>query len=61
MAYHSAMDRTVYHTCLNCTVGNNIEVENQLSGVPAKSRLCEQCRQLQDENKGQPGIPTPAR
>jgi len=61
MAYYSKLDTTVYHTCRNCTVGNNIESHNLANGQPAGARLCRDCQQLQSDGNCTPGTPTPAR
>ncbi len=64
MAYYTSKirkDRAVYHVCKSCTVGNNIEKEYLVVGVPTGARLCEVCRELQLKRRCAPGVPTPAR
>jgi len=62
MAYWSAVKTDVYHTCRNCTVGNNIEARNLRTGTPpAGSSKCKDCRDLERAGKCTPGVPTPAR
>ena len=51
MAYHSAKRTGVYHTCGNCTEGNNIEPENHRSGKPAGAKLCQTCKRLTTQGK----------
>jgi len=42
--YHSKLPGTeVYHTHNDCTVGNNIEAHNRVSGTGGL-RLCSECR-----------------
>ena len=62
MAYWSAINTGVYHTCKNCTVGNNIESHNLKTGTPPTGSVkCRSCRDLEDGNDCSPGAPTPAR
>ncbi len=61
MSYYSRLDSSIYHTCRNCHVGNNIERENLREGQPAGARLCNECSDLRNRGNCQPGTPTPAR
>ena len=61
MSYYSKRDPTIYHSCKNCTVGNNIEKENLSEGQPTGARLCKDCADLQREGRCTPGTPTPAK
>ncbi len=64
MAYYSTLETEVYHTCRNCTRGNNIEAENLCKGQPLEARLCEECAGLADPSTSGicvSGTPTPAK
>lgn len=61
MAYYSKLDSSIYHTCKNCTVGNNIEKANLREGQPAGARLCRTCSDLRSQGNCKPGTPTPAK
>lgn len=41
--YHS-VDSNVYHIYSDCTVGNNIEKDNKVSGTAKK--LCKNCKDI---------------
>lgn len=49
-AFHSKKNPGVYHTCSNCTEGNNIERENKASGTGGGT-LCQRCAQLRKDRK----------
>jgi len=61
MAYHTKLDLDIYHTCRNCSVGNNIDKANLREGKPGAAKLCKVCKDLQAEGNCKPGTPTPAR
>jgi hypothetical protein len=45
--WHSKLPGTeVYHNNRKCTIGNNIERKNFVSGRGGKRRLCEECKRL---------------
>ncbi len=48
--FHSSQNPGVYHTCSNCTEGNNIESYYRRPGTGGR-RLCEHCDDL--ARKGQ--------
>lgn len=48
--FHSSKNPGVYHTCSNCTEGNNIERKYRTSGTGG-GRLCQTCARLQKEGK----------
>lgn len=40
-------DSMIYHTCGNCTVGNNIESDNRKSGYNYGNRTeCQRCKDI---------------
>jgi hypothetical protein len=47
---HSSKNPGVYHVCTNCTEGNNIEIENKLSGTGGGA-LCQRCSELKGQGK----------
>ena len=49
--YSNKPGRDVYHTCQNCTEGNNIEPKNRRSGTGKDKKHCEKCKDL--SQKGQ--------
>ena len=51
-AFHSKKHnhRRVYHTCSNCTEGNNIEKENKVSGTGGLPK-CDHCTRLSSQGK----------
>lgn len=63
MAYWSKIDPDkTYHTCKNCTEGNNIEQRNLQQGDALYGwKECEKCKDLKRQNNCQSGVPTPAR
>ena len=48
--FHSSKNPGVYHTCSNCTEGNNIERENRKPGTGG-GRQCSHCAELQRDRK----------
>ncbi len=48
--FHSKKNPGVYHTCSNCTEGNNIEKENKVPGTGG-GKLCERCKTLTNDGK----------
>ena len=44
-AFYSKKNPNVYHTCSNCTEGNNIEKENKVSGTGNLPK-CSRCKDL---------------
>ena len=62
MPYWSSAKTGVYHTCKNCTVGNNIESHNLRQGTPPPGAVqCQTCKDLEHQRNCAPGVPTPAR
>jgi hypothetical protein len=57
MAYYSKEVGTIYHKCLGCFAGNNIEVNNMTKGQPPGARLCKICANLNKIGKCTIGIP----
>jgi hypothetical protein len=57
MAYHSKEVRTIYHECLGCFAGNNIEEVNMTEGKQAGARLCKICAKLRSMDKCMAGTP----
>lgn len=49
-AFHSKKHPNVYHTCSNCTEGNNIEKENKVSGTGGLPK-CDHCTRLGGQGK----------
>ena len=50
-SFHSKISSTkVYHNNNKCTLGNNIESYNRVSGTGGL-RLCQQCKNLNSKNK----------
>jgi hypothetical protein len=60
MAYYSLKSPQIYHVCLKCKVGNNIEKRNLCKGQSSEARLCKNCAKLQRKRKCTLGTPTPA-
>lgn len=58
MAYYSSQVGKIYHECLGCFAGNNIEVDNMTEGKPRGARLCKICANLDRIGKCTIGIPT---
>ena len=51
----------IYHTCKNCTLGNNIEGTNLESNSPPDGfRKCKECIELEGKGECTPGVPEPA-
>jgi hypothetical protein len=48
--FHSKLETDVYHNNNQCTVGNNIETSNKVSGTGGK-RLCSQCKDFNAQGK----------
>ena len=48
--FHSKKNTGVYHTCSNCTEGDNIQPENKVPGR-GKGTLCKRCEQLRKDRK----------
>jgi len=46
MPYFS-VDSDVYHTCKNCTLGDNIEKDKLKRGNPGRRHLCQRCKDIQ--------------
>jgi len=44
-AFHSGKYPKVYHTCSNCTEGNNIEKGNRVLGTGGLPK-CSRCKEL---------------
>lgn len=62
MAYWSNLRTDIYHTCRNCTVGNNIESRHLRTGSPPIGSVhCKDCRDLERTGRCTPGVPIPAR
>ena len=44
--FHSSKNPGVYHTCSNCTEGNNIEAKYKKAGTGG-GRKCQTCQRLE--------------
>jgi hypothetical protein len=49
-AFHSKLKTGVYHDNSKCTVGDNIEPYNKVSGTGGY-RLCDQCKDFNAQGK----------
>lgn len=48
--FHSSQNPGVYHTCSNCTEGNNIENKYKVNGTGGGSK-CDRCAKFEKEGK----------